>query len=102
MLKNMNRKKLLNLLFFIAVFLLSQFLMRGPDFIRAKTTPVGKWYTGQASWFDPWDLNVYFSAIGWGKRDGILFLNLYDTESSQPMPIYSLYTLMGEAASSLG
>ena len=95
----MNKRKILTLLTHLMVILLAQFFTRLPDFIRWQNTPADKWYTGQSSWFDPWDLNVYFSAIGWGKRDGILFENLYDTESVQAMPIYSLYTFLGKAAS---
>lgn len=72
--------------------------MWSPDFLKFINCPADRWYTGQASWFDPWDLNVYFSAIGWEKRGGILFENLYDTESAQKMAIYSFYTLMGKIA----
>ena len=70
-------------------------LNRGPDLIKSLTKPANKWYTGQASWFDPWDHNVYFSAIGWGKRGGLTFPNLYDTQSKKPMLVYTAYVLIG-------
>lgn len=97
--ENVNRKKVFILFILSAVTILAQLLMRLPDLVRLKNTPAEKWYTGQASWFDPWDLNVYFSAIGWGKRGGILFQNLYDTQSSGGLPIYSLYTILGKVSS---
>lgn len=71
-------------------------LNRGPDLIKYLTKPANKWYTGQASWFDPWDHNVYFSAIGWGKRGGLAFPNLYDTQSKKPMLVYTAYVLIGK------
>lgn len=85
----------------VLTVILVQFLVHWPDFYRQQNTPPDFWYTGQVSWFDPWDLNVYFSAIGWGKRGGFLFENLYDTQSTQKMAIYGFYILMGMATKSL-
>ena len=92
-------KKSKNILFIFFVIILVNLLSRGPDILKAIQQPTSKWYLGQASWFDPWDLNFYFSIIGWGKRNGILFENLYDTESTQRAPIYSFYTLLGKITS---
>lgn len=92
-------KKSKNILFIFFVIILVNLLNRGPDILKAIQQPLDKWYLGQTSWFDPWDLNLYFSIIGWGKRNGILFENLYDTESSQGAPIYFFYTLLGKIAS---
>lgn len=86
----------------ILILILSQLIIRLPDFIRWQNTPSDLWFTGQASWFDPWDLNVYFSAIGWGRRDGILFENTYDTNDTPGMPIYSVYTLLGKLSAFSG
>lgn len=80
----------------LLVFLLTNFLIRGPDLFKYLNKPSNKWYTGQTSWFDPWDHNVYFSAIGWGKRDGLLYANLYDTTADQSLFIYTLYTSIGK------
>lgn len=87
-----------NVFFIVAVLVLANLFTRGPDYLKYLSVPEGKWYTGQASWFDPWDLNVYFSAIGWGKRGGILFENVYDTTSAQKTPIFFLYTFLGKIA----
>lgn len=78
------------------MLLLSNLLTRGPDLIKTMSAPPDKWFTGQASWFDPWDINLYLSAIGWGRRAGILFENLYDTTASIKIPIFFLYTLLGK------
>jgi len=83
-------------LFIFIVVVLINLLIRGPDLVKYLVMPADKWYTGQASWFDPWDHNVYFSAIGWGKRGGLLFPNLYDTQSEKPMFVYTAYTLIGK------
>jgi hypothetical protein len=83
------------ILILIVIFTVN-LLNRGPDLIKYLTKPAGKWYSGQASWFDPWDHNVYFSAIGWGKRGGLAFPNLYDTQSKKPMFVYTAYVLIGK------
>ena len=90
-----------NLLFIIAVVLVSQFLVHLPDYLRWKNTPSDLWFTGQVSWFDPWDQNVYFSAIGWGRRAGLVFQNLYDAQSEKPIQIYGVYTALGRIFSAL-
>ena len=73
----------------ITIWLLASILTIGPDIYKANSTPPNKRFTGQASWFDPWDMNIYFSAIGWGKRGGLLFENLYDTNAVQALPVRS-------------
>jgi hypothetical protein len=80
----------------LLVVLTVNLLNRGPDLAKNLTKPADKWYTGQVSWFDPWDHNVYFSAIGWGKRGGLAFPNLYDTQSKKPMFVYTAYVLIGK------
>ena len=95
-------RKLINpsksVLLIIIIFVLANLLTRGPDFLKYIKCPSDKWFTGQASWFDPWDINLYFSAIGWGKRDGFLFENLYDTGHSQRMLLFPLYIILGKTA----
>lgn len=100
-LKRKSMFKKTTLVFIFMVVLVSQTLVHLPDFIKWKTTPSGLWFTGQVSWFDPWDQNVYFSAIGWGRRAGLVFQNLYDTQSDKPMQIYAAYTALGKILGSL-
>ena len=83
-------------IFILIVFFAVNLLNRGPDLVKYLTKPANKWYGGQASWFDPWDHNVYFSAIGWGKRGGLAFPNLYDTQSEKPLFVYTAYVLIGK------
>lgn len=42
-----------------AIIFINQF----PDYYALTKTPKGFFYSGQASWFDPWDINVYTAAI---------------------------------------
>lgn len=95
------KKSSKNFWFAVAILILTNLLVRGPDLFKFATCPKDKWFTGQASWFDPWDLNVYFSAIGWGKQDGIFFENVYDGQSGQKVYLHFFYTLLGKATSSL-
>jgi hypothetical protein len=84
-----------NFFFLLIVFLLSNLLVRGPDLARFLKIPADKVFTGQASWFDPWDLNVYFAAIGWGQRGHFTFANVYDTLAQDELAIFPLYTFLG-------
>ena len=89
----MKTKRVLLLLIILSIIV--NILVRGPDFLKWTQTPKRMWFTGQASWFDPWDNNVYFSAIRWGKRGHLGFLNRYDTLSYKPLPMYTFYMLLG-------
>lgn len=94
----LNRVKLCwsTIILILIVIFTVNLLNRGPDLFKYLTKPSNKWYGGQVSWFDPWDHNVYFSAIGWGKRGGLAFPNLYDTQSKKPMFVYTAYVLIGK------
>lgn len=85
----------------VTVLVLANLLVRGPDLLKFLTPPRDKWYVGHASWFDPWDINVYASAIGWGKRDGLLLENPYDSQSNQKMLVHTFYSLIGKITSPL-
>lgn len=52
-------------------------------------------FSGQASWFDPWDINLYVSVINWGQNHGILLSNVYTTIENNPILFYPLYTISG-------
>jgi len=90
-----------NLLIIAATFVVINLLTQGPNLVKFFTRPPDGWYGGHVSWFDPWDVNFYSSVIGFGRRDGLLYENLYDTAAHPAMPIYTLYTLTGKIASSL-
>lgn len=82
------------LLILIVGFVL--FLNIFPNYYAYQNTPFGQTFSGQASWFDPWDINVYVSAIKWGQKNGILLKNTYTTEEHSPLLIYPVYTLIGK------
>lgn len=76
----------------IFIFILINF----PDFYAYLKTPHGYFFSGQASYFDPWDINNYFALIRWGQNHGVLVENFYTTENTKPAFIYFLYTLTGK------
>ncbi|MCR4330191.1 MAG: hypothetical protein NUV65_06640 [Candidatus Roizmanbacteria bacterium] len=71
------------------------FLRQLPDYWAAIHTPTGYEYSGQASWFDPWDVNVYVGAIRYGQSGHILLVNQYRTDNTKEAFLYPLYTLTG-------
>lgn len=77
------------------VSLLPIFLNAFPNFYASLKTPSGMVFSGQASWFDPWDINLYVSAIRSGQTNGFLLSNLYTTTPNQPILMYPFYTLLG-------
>jgi len=98
----MSLKKILPLITISAVIFFAQFLIHFPDLLGLKNTPKNMWYSGQVSWFDPWDMNVYFSAINWGKRSSnLLFQNVYTTQNHPGAPIYTAYTALGKLSNLL-
>lgn len=88
----MKKRFLLALFLIIGIILILNFL---PDYYALIKTPPGHFYSGQASWFDPWDINVYFTAIRWGQKGNILLENLYTTERNKPAFVHTLYTITG-------
>lgn len=97
--------KQINFISFLIVILVTcgvTFLNLYPNHYKKTHTPDGKWFTGQASWFDPWDVNIYASAIGYGKSGSLTYFNLYDSETGQPVPIYHIYTLIGYISGKMG
>jgi len=85
-----------NLLRLFAVWIFIFAFLNFPDYYAYQKTPPGHFFSGQASYFDPWDINNYFALIRWGQNKGIWVENFYTTESHQPALIYFLYTLTGK------
>lgn len=81
-------------LFFAIIFIL--FLNFFPNLYGFWRTPKGYFYSGQASWFDPWDINAYVAAIKWGQSGHIFLNNLYTTDEQKPTFVYPFYTLIGK------
>jgi hypothetical protein len=71
------------------------FINTYPMFIADTRTPDGFTYSGHASWFDPWDINVYYAAIRYAQHNGILLKNVYTTSNNQPILFYPIYTITG-------
>ncbi|MFH1967261.1 MAG: hypothetical protein ABIJ03_02020 [Patescibacteria group bacterium] len=82
----------LPLVLVILLIIVSQQL---PNLYAWVKTPTDRLYTGQASWFDPWDVNVYLAAIKNGQMGHFLLANRYTTILSSPSLFYPLYALLG-------
>lgn len=100
-----NTNKVLQKLIALTVFLLLSFLVIFinvyPNYYALSHTEPGFRFSGQASWFDPWDINVYVSAIRSGSTNGLLLSNSYTTTPHHPVLLYSVYTLAGSLFPSL-
>lgn len=90
----MNKKITILVTIFIVSFI-AIFMNLFPNFYAWKNTPYSYQFSGQASWFDPWDINVYVSAIKWGQHQGFLLENIYDSASNQAIFYYPVYTTLG-------
>lgn len=83
------------LLLFFSIYFLSLLFNSYPTLFAQKQTPPGMAFSGHAAWFDPWDLNVYYSVIRSGQHHGILLSNVYTTAYNAPVLFYPLYTISG-------
>lgn len=79
----------------ILVFTLILFVLLFPNFYASRITPEGMHFTGHAVWFDPWDLNVYISAIKWAQVHGLYFQNAYTTQPHKSLLVYPIYSVAG-------
>lgn len=90
----MSRRKFI--FFFCLIFCFIFLIINFPDFYANKKTPKGYFFSGQASYFDPWDINNYLGIINYSQKNKtILVDNLYTTEKTQPTFIYFVYSLAG-------
>ncbi len=83
------------LIFFGLALLFLHFLNLYPNYLAWKKTPPEYHYSGQISWLDPWDINVYVAAISWGQQGHFLLKNRYTSLEHQPSLVYPLYTGLG-------
>jgi len=58
-------------------------------------TPEGYWFTGVSSYFDPWDINAYFSAMRQGFDGSWLYRNPYQPSDVRRLPIQLAYLFLG-------
>lgn len=91
----MELQKSITLVVFLLLLFLVIFINIYPNYYALRNTPPGFRFSGQASWFDPWDINVYVSAIRSGSTSGLLLSNSYTTIPHQPVLLYTVYTLTG-------
>ncbi len=93
--KFLKQKLLIGLLFFL-ISLVILFLNYYPHYYGLRKTPSGSFYSGQASWFDPWDINNYFAIIRRAQEKRSLLLENFNTsQPTKPTLIYPFYTIAG-------
>lgn len=88
-------KRIKLIIIIVLVWIIAIFFSLYPHYYASKNTPDGYVFSGQASWFDPWDINVYVSAINWGQNHDFLMENVYDSTPNKPIFYYPLYSLTG-------
>ena len=74
---------------------LISFFVHFPDYMAFIRTPHNFMFMGKAAYFDPWDINVYVSAIRWGQQGHVFLQNVYTSEPSKNALLYPLYTISG-------
>lgn len=88
------KRTFFGLIFFLCLLFVIV-LQQSPNYYAYYKTPAGFFYTGQASWFDPWDINAYAGAIKEGQMGHILLKNIYTTDSHKAALFYPAYMLVG-------
>ena len=91
----MVKGKIISFILFISISVIVLGLNAFPNYYAYINTPLGNSFSGQASWFDPWDINVYVSTIKWGQGGNVLLQNNYTTAEHTPVLMYPFYTLLG-------
>ena len=91
----LDKKKILRSLPIITLSSLIILFFSFPTYYAYKNTPEKMVFSGQAFWFDPWDVNVYVSAIRWSQNNGLNFQNAYTTQPHKSTVFYPFYTALG-------
>lgn len=81
--------------FIILLWLVITFFNLFPHYYAYIHTPNDQVFSGQASWFDPWDINAYVAAIRYGQKGHFFLPNLYVSDPNSPIFIHQTYTLLG-------
>ncbi|PJE63341.1 hypothetical protein COU88_00055, partial [Candidatus Roizmanbacteria bacterium CG10_big_fil_rev_8_21_14_0_10_39_6] len=66
-----------------------------PDYLAYLKTPPGFMFMGKAAYFDPWDINVYATAIRSGQQGHVLLQNFYTVDTTRGALLYPIYTFVG-------
>lgn len=66
-----------------------------PDYLAYLKTPPGFMFMGKAAYFDPWDINVYATAIRSGQQGHLLLQNFYTVDTTRGALLYPIYTFVG-------
>ena len=84
-----------NIITFLLISFIVIFLNSFPNYYAFINTPKDMIFSGQASWFDPWDINLYVSVVNWGQHHGILLSNTYTSIENKAILFYPLYAVFG-------
>jgi hypothetical protein len=87
-------KRLIIGILFILILSGILFINYYPHYYGLQKTPENYTFSGQASWFDPWDINNYFATIKLAQKERTLLLsNINTTKQVKSTFIYPLYTI---------
>lgn len=81
-------------LFFLVLFI-TIFVFVFPVIYAYKNTPPNLIFSGQASYYDPWDVNVHNSVIRASRDQGMFIQNPYTSLPTEKTLIYPFYTFLG-------
>lgn len=87
-----------DILIFFPIAILALFLSSLPTLVAAISTPTNFSFAGFYFLHDPWDINVYFSAMRSGREGEFLYQNAYDANPHPKAPIYLLYIFLGHVS----
>jgi hypothetical protein len=79
------------------VLIVAQVWVRFPDWWWGRRVDGQMWFSGQASWVDQIDLNVYFRVIRMGMEGGgFRIVNVADLVGVETAILYPVYTFIGK------
>lgn len=93
--KYFSKWKLIDVIILILSICSIVFVTYFPLLYAYVSMPKGFVFSGEASFFEPVDTNLYVSAIHYGQWGGILLPNLYTSIPNTPVLIYPFLTTLG-------
>src|SRR3989338_4808612 len=82
---------------FLVEVIVILFINYFPHYFAWKQTPSNFFFSGQASWFDPWDINNYLATIKVAQQGSGFWLdNINTTAVVKPALVYPVYVMAGK------
>jgi len=82
---------------FLVEVIVILFINYFPHYFAWKQTPSNFFFSGQASWFDPWDINNYLATIKVAQQgSGFWLANINTTAVVKPALVYPVHVMAGK------